>query len=253
MKKLKKFFTYGSYDETALLNWTMHRWDTSENFHKMAVGYRMAAETVAKDLLKDNTDKQADKEIFPLMFLYEQATELYLKSILLILFRICGEKNNKEIKKQTKTHDLKELMDNLFTYADMCNKNNTCEKDLAILKDYVDERIYMAIHIPEVQDYKKDPENTEAYIQQERYYETELIDGATRDQRRDAFLTMRYPTDLGPNGYFYAETYDNVPVDIRYLAYGFREILNVLDNLQIRYSLIEENMKNKEEMNPCPD
>ena len=248
-KKLKKFFTYGNYDETALLNWTMNRWDTSENYYKMAVGYQMAAETVAKDLLRDNTDKQADKEIFPLMFLYEQATELYLKSILLILFRICSEKSNKDIRENIGIHNLKELLDKLFRYADMYDKNNTCRKDLALLKDYVDERIYMAIHIPEAQDYKKDPDD----IQQERYYETKLIDGATRDQRKNVFLAMRYPTDLDHNGYFYAETYDNVPVDIRYLAYGFREILNILYNLQMKYSLIEENMKNKEETNPCPN
>ena len=224
-------FAYGYPNETAFLNWTMNRWDTSENFYKMAEGYRYAAETVVNSLLADNSNHIADKVIFPLLFLCEQAVELYLKSILQILCRLCGKNYNNEVRKKSIKHDLGKLVDCLLETEKALPQNSSCEQDLKPLTDYINERIKVMEKLITIANQDK----SKSEIKQ-------LID----KQRDSLFLTMRYPADNKLSGSFYVETYENVPVDLRYLAKRFDEIYDRLEFLQYKYASIEEKKKRGE-------
>lgn len=208
----KKFFSYGKPNETALMNWTMHNGEVAENFYKMAVGYRGAAETLVSDLLKDNRDKRADKEVFPLLFLYEQAVELYLKSILIILYRLNGESDSQKVGEKLKKHALQELLEMLYEVVDNVDDKNDCRRALEPLEVYVAERIG---HM-----------------------------GADSKEQKQTFFTMRFPADTTLNSYFYVGTYDNVPIDLRYLSDQFEIILDRLDGLQGKYTDMEWNRNN---------
>lgn len=165
----KKIFSYGKPDTTALLNWTMNMGEEAENYYKMATGYNKAANVLARHLLIDNQDKNMDQEIFPLLFLYEQAVELYLKSILINLYKLCGEQDKEKIGKELVTHDLLKLINLFYQKADQFSENNDNRKKLQQLKNYIDER----------------------------------IEKAKGKNTNEVFLTMRYPADIALKGFLY--------------------------------------------------
>lgn len=196
-------FSYGMPTQTALLNWPMDKHDVPENFYKMAQGYQQAAMMILKDLLCENRNKRADKISFPLLFLLNQSIELYLKSILLYLYLLNGKTLNElKIKTQLKGHEIETLIGYL------CDETRKLDKAINI-NDWLKELLS---------------------------YSKELSNLASDKQKKKIFDSMRYPADLDLQGFFYADTYENVPLNLARCYEQFDIIYQRLDGMQGKFA-----------------
>ena len=203
------FFTGGGGNTSAILTWTMQCTTPSEEHYKMAQGYAQAAKIVIESLLQDNRNKRADKIVFPLLFLTEQAVELYLKSILIVIDELNG--GNHDIQK---THDLKKLYDNVCTAVLDVEPTSDFREGLKALEVYLSER---AALIPD-----------------------------DEVQQREAFFAMRFPTTIKKKGYFYVNQMENIYFSLVNYYRTFPEILDRLDGYQCRYAYMLEQKQTNE-------
>ena len=91
------FGNASNYKKTAYLNWVIQKDRPIENLKKMADTYFNSAELLLDQCLSDNSDKKADKLIFPILFDIVHGIELYLKSIDSILNIILNRKKTKKL------------------------------------------------------------------------------------------------------------------------------------------------------------
>lgn len=91
------FGNANNYKKTAYLNWVIQKDRPIENLKKMADTYFNSAELLLDQCLSDNSDKKADKLIFPILFDIVHGIELYLKSIDSILNIILNRKKTKKL------------------------------------------------------------------------------------------------------------------------------------------------------------
>ena len=189
--------------QTALLNWPMGKHDMPENFYKMAHGYQQAAMIIVKDLLRENRNKPADKISFPLLFLLNQSGALYLKSIMLYLYLPNGKTlNESKIKTQLKGHEIETLIGYL--------RDEAREFDKSI--------------------------NINDWLKELLSYSKELSNLASDKQKKKIFDSMRYPADLDLQGFFYADTYENVPFNLARCYEQFDIIFQRLDGMQQKFA-----------------
>lgn len=97
-KSLKSpFGNVSNYKTTAYLNWVIRKDEHIEYLKKMADAYFNSAELLLANCLSDNSDKKADKLIFPILFDIVHGIELYLKSIDSILNIILNTKKTQKL------------------------------------------------------------------------------------------------------------------------------------------------------------
>lgn len=106
-------FSSGTHDEVAILNWNTQCKSFGDLLARHAQAYMQGAKVLCTLCLPNI--KNADVQIFPILILFTQGYELYLKAIRWALNEING-KESKNIK--DKNHDLLKInkeIENLFT------------------------------------------------------------------------------------------------------------------------------------------
>lgn len=188
---MKKIFTHNiDVNKTAFLNWRIDRYEYINNMIKIAEGYMKSSLILTKQLLIDNSMKDADIVIFPIIFSANHAIELYLKAITWTL----NELLEKE-KKIEGSHNIKQIFDTVKSRVDQyeVTKENKKEfKRLTVgLQEYIDE----------------------------------LFDLLSRNgSKKEQMDFSRYPFDQKYNNHFYVENFDNVVIDLENFYIRFEEI-----------------------------
>jgi len=93
-QNMESCFSFNPDDsKNAYLTWRMRNGDTSGRFKMLSGGYLEIAQKEIKELLVDNSARQADIYIFPILFDLVHGIELGLKSLNYRLRHIVGEQD----------------------------------------------------------------------------------------------------------------------------------------------------------------
>lgn len=193
-KNAKPIFSYNAdISKNAYMNWRIYGHDIANNLIVLENGFEIAAKQMMKSILEDNTSKQADVLIFPIMYAVDQSIELYLKAIIYDLEELESETTNNYT-----THDIRSLFNRmLFLIKKQQKTTKGLQAHVTPLQEYIDE-LYSYIV------------DTNGKIH---------IDFA------------RYPFDTDKNPHFYVCTTENVVVDVENLLQRYSEIMNCLEGL----------------------
>ena len=81
-KKMETVFDSNANDrKNAYLSWRMKGRNISERFKQLSNGYFQVSQNIIEELLKNNLDRQADIQIFPVLFGIVHGIELSLKAL----------------------------------------------------------------------------------------------------------------------------------------------------------------------------
>lgn len=117
-------FDKGTNSEQAYLNWmTLYKSDY-ELLYGQAESYMVTAKVLSETCCQDNGDKKADTWIFPILCLFSQGYELYLKAIRSILYHLNG-KNNSSVKKCN--HNVDSIKNEIFNMLTVLNNETKKE------------------------------------------------------------------------------------------------------------------------------
>lgn len=190
-------------NKTAYMNWRTHSWDSVGNLVVIAEGFEQAAKRLITGVLIDNSSKDADILIFPILYSIDQSIELYLKAILYKLEFLDSKKPSNYT-----THDILQLFMEMKSKVQNRHGN---KQEFAVylsgLQEYLDE-LYKYIR----------PQGV----------------------RKPAIDFARYPFDTNRNPHFYVATTENVMIDLENLLSRIEEIFDILDGL---YLMCEEELE----------
>lgn len=202
--KHKVFSSNFDIRKNAYMNWRTDKDDIARNFLTLGSGFKEAANILINDILIDNSSKQADILVFPILYSINQSIELYIKAILYNLKTI---KPNRFI--DIYGHDIRELFDDMIYQIE--NIEGT-------LNDF-----YNAV------------ESLVSYIK-ELYSFIETEDGKLQME------FARYPVNRNNDPYFYIAQYENVVVDVENLLTWYDGIMDSLEGIYLKYEHeMEEN------------
>lgn len=197
LKNRVEIFSYNNdIEKNAYMNWRTDSKEKGYNIYVVAQGYATAANILIKEILRDNTDKKADKLIFPILYNINQAIELYEKSIIVILKEIEKEEYN-----IPNSHDIKQHFNEMSANIKKHEaKTKGLEKHFKVLSNYIDD-LYRFIKV---------------------------------DNKVEMDFS-RYPIKPNGDNYFYIEDKDNVTVDIENLNTILNEIIDILEGFILMY------------------
>ncbi|HBJ1649821.1 TPA: hypothetical protein LA460_000610 [Clostridium botulinum] len=102
---MKDIFSYNlDIDKNAYMNWRTNKHEHINNMIVIAKGFMMSSIILAEQMLNNNTNKNADIVIYPILFNANHAIELYLKAISWTLNVILDKD-----KKIEGSHDIKQI------------------------------------------------------------------------------------------------------------------------------------------------
>ena len=193
-------FSYNAdINKNAYLNWRTQSGNTPENLKVLADGFSSAALMLLNSLIQDNTLKEADTVIMPILYSIDQSIELYLKATIKVLSKISGTDE-----KVSTTHDILQLYDSLISKIEKKEvKKKGLQKQFQELESYIHE-LYSYIKPKGVNKPK--------------------IDFA------------RYPIDTDGTEHFYVAETENVTIDLENLKNRFEDISESLDCIYSFYS-----------------
>ena len=161
-------------------------------------GFEEAAKQMIESILADNSLKQADILIFPIMYAVDQSIELYLKAIIYNLEELeTGAPNNYT------THDIRSLF---TTMMSLIKKQEQKTKGL------------------------------KAYVAPLKEYIEELYSYIADSKGKMKMDFARYPFDTDRNPHFYVCTMENVVVDVENFLNRYSEIMSCLEGLCCMYA-----------------
>ncbi|PWT28763.1 hypothetical protein [Butyrivibrio fibrisolvens] len=207
----QEVFSQGMVENTAYLNWRTDHYNDIHNYTVLGDGFSKAAVILMDKILEDNTDKKGDVLIFPIFYDIDQAIEVYLKAILLVLNELIGNK-----KESFTDHDIKQL------YCQMKSRIEKIEDSTKGLQSFL--------------------EPLSSYI----YDLYSKIDYSEVGLKKTVHIDFaRYPVTTAGTQHFYVKSYENEVVDIDNLRKRFSEVMNCLENL---FCLYEDKLNNLKEM-----
>lgn len=209
------FSTNGDIKKNAYLNWLPQKHRYAQNFICMAEGYISSAISLIQLCLDDNKDHIADTYIYPIIFLINQAIELYEKSILLSLNILLNKKE-----RLITGHDI-------FEYWVLAKK---------LIKEYG-----FGVGC--------DKDDFEKMIQDLEKYLDELNNELENSPDRDKLFFTRYPTNRKSRNYYYIDSATNVVVDLECLLSITKSIKDCLNNLSWYYSGLSDEVLLIDEVN----
>nr|WP_322624852.1 hypothetical protein [uncultured Flavobacterium sp.] len=185
------------YKKIAFLNWRISTDDHIINLLNIADGFLRSAGELSNVCLKDNSDKKADIIIFPILFNLNHGIELYLKSLNWTLNKLLGY--NRDIEGN---HNILQLYNMIYSKFKKYQGNIKCRDFLLATKElkvYIDE-LYEKI-------------------------------GAT--ELNDKMDFSRYSFKKGKNSenHFYAQTSENIEIDLENLLEIINCIKDKLDSI----------------------
>ena len=207
-QKAKSIFSFNSdISKNAYMNWRFCGNNIAENLVVLENGFESAAKQLMKSILDDNTSKQADVLIFPIVYAIDHSIELYLKAIICNLEQLQTEKSQ-----NWKTHDIRKLFN---TMVSLISKEKVdkkmLEERISPLKEYIDE-LY-------------------SYITDKDEKEKEKKEG------KPQMDFARYPFDTERNPYFYVCATNNVVIDIENLLSRYSDIMERLEGIYLMYEV----------------
>lgn len=207
---MKKIFSYNAdINKTAYMNWRIEKYEDINNLIKMADGYMKSSLMLNNNMLIDNKSKDADIVIFPILFNANHAIELYLKAITWTL--------NILLVKGTKIEG-----------------QHNIEQIFNIVKSRVNE---YEIDKERKKQFKQMISNLQEYIDE--------LFSLIKSSKKDNMDFSRYPFDQHYKNHFYAETFDNVVVDLENFSKRFEEIGKNLKMIAEHY--LYDHLKMQEE------
>lgn len=201
---MKNVFSYNEdINKTAYLNWRTNEHEPIHNMNVLAKGYMLGAEEMIRNCLEYNRiDKRADAMIFPILFSFNQAIELYLKSLYWSLNILLGYKSAYK-----ENHDIRGIW--------LTVKKKVFEFGFDI--EGASEESFNNMTKP-----------LEAYI-------NELTDKINiNNDINTAFYNIdfsRYPLNNRKEKHFYIAEYNNEVVDLEYFLAVVEEVYASLDAL----------------------
>lgn len=203
---MKKIFNSrnSDIDKTAFMNWRTNPHEPIQNMNVIANGYFQSAFTLAENCLNDNSNKQADILIFPMLFSVNHAIELYTKSI-------CWSMNI------------------LLNYNSTFKENHDIRGIGLTAKQKIKEFGFREGH--EETEFNKMIINLEVYLD-------DLVNTIADNDVNNAYLNIdfsRYPTNNHNEYHFYLKTYENVTLDLEYFIEIFKDINACLNSLSNYY------------------
>ncbi|WP_346891224.1 hypothetical protein [Clostridium sp. UBA3887] len=190
---MKNIFSYNAnINKNAYMNWRIDKHEYISNMIKIAEGYMKSSIILCEEMLGNNWRNDADIVIFPILFNANHAIELYLKSITWTLNILLKE--NRKIEGQ---HNIQQIFNTVKKRVDKYEETKERKrvfKELTNnLQEYIDELFG-------------------------------LIKTNSGKDNKDKMDFSRYPFDQNYNNHFYAETFDNVVVDLENFVQRFKEI-----------------------------
>lgn len=202
---MKDIFSYNiDINKTAFMNWRTEHHQPIQNMNVIADGYFESAILLAKDCLKDNSDRKADVLIFPILFSVNHAIELYEKSICWSLNILLGYKL-----KFKQNHDIRGIW--------------------LTIKEKIKEFGFGYGH--------EEVEFNRMIVELEAYLD-ELSKIIMSKNINDAYQNIdfsRYPINNHDEYHFYLKTYENVVVDLENFISIFEKIRDSLSRLADYY------------------
>ena len=186
------------------MNWRTNPHEPIQNMNVIANGYFQSAFTLAENCLNDNSNKQADILIFPMLFSVNHAIELYTKSI-------CWSMNI------------------LLNYNSTFKENHDIRGIGLTAKQKIKEFGFREGH--EETEFNKMIINLEVYLD-------DLVNTIADNDVNNAYLNIdfsRYPTNNHNEYHFYLKTYENVTLDLEYFIEIFKDINACLNSLSNYY------------------
>ena len=182
-------------DKIAFLNWRMSPYAEISNLLEMAEGYMVSAISLAKVCLNDNSHKQADILIFPMVTNINHGIELYLKGMIWTLNKIMETDGRIE-----QGHNIRQLLSTVRSKIAQYNGRISLkgfDEEVGELIGYVNE-LYTRI-------------------------------GAT--DKKDRLDFSRYPFDTKYEFHFYVTEMGNVEIDLENFVLRFESIFRKLHDL----------------------
>lgn len=184
-------------EKNAYMNWQTQEDDLAGNLVVLARGFKLSAEKLMNDILSDNSSKDADILIFPIMYSIDQSIELYLKAVIFELEKLMMENHNKY-----RTHDIRLLLQTVVSKIKIKGiKTKGLQNHINPLVEYINE---LYSHI------------------------------ALEDQNPKMDFA-RYPFDADKNPHFYICINENIVVDIENLKKRYDEIIESVESLYFLY------------------
>ena len=205
---MKKVFSYNAdINKTAYLNWRTNEHEPIHNMNVLAQGYMLGATVMIDDCLENNiVDCRADAMIFPILFSFNQAIELYLKSLYWSINILLGYKSGYK-----ENHDIRGIWltvkQKVFEFG--FNVEGASEEGFTNMTKTLESYIY------------------------------ELTDKIKiNNDVNTAFHNIdfsRYPLNNRKEKHFYVTEYDNVVVDLENFLSVVKEVYDTLDRLASFY------------------
>jgi hypothetical protein len=184
------------------MNWRLKNGDTARNLHEQAEGFAGAAISLMEQILHSNVGKRADSWIFPIFMCINHSIEIYLKSV---LYEVKQQEIVQDLTVKT-NHNIKRILEDV---EQELNKINCKHKIDGFPEMY---------------------SNLSEYI-------LELCQNVPSEKLSEF---MRYPIDIRNNQYFYANSDENVIVDIENLLSRFKQIADDLDRMYLWIESMDE-------------
>lgn len=183
------------------MNWLTQKHSHIQNFKYFAEGYISSAISLIELCLNDNKDHKADTYIYPIIFLINQAVELYEKSILLSL-NVLLDKKERFITGH-----------NIFEYW-------------VLVKELINEYGFGV---------GREKDDFETMIQDLEKYLNELNNELGNVPDKEKMFFTRYPINRKLKNYYYIDSATNVVVNLECLLSVSKNIKDCLDSLAWYY------------------
>lgn len=222
-----KVFSYNSdINKNAIMNWRTNSHDHISNMFVLGDGFYNSAISLTKIILIDNRDHKADELIFPIVFNFNHAIEIYLKATSWILKKLLHRSEKEPFKS---THDLNKL---LASYKHLIHdfEGHNVDGKLIATTNYISE-LYKVIEIPKT--------NRSGQIEYDKNGNEVSIQDIT-------FARYALTNDLQPQ--FYITKNENITLDMVNLDLIMKSIFEELRGFAYHYeALLEARMEMEQE------
>ena len=214
-----KVFSYNeNTDKNAYMNWRTSKHDHISNMFVVGNGFYNSAISLTKIILEDNTDRKADELVFPIVFNFNHAIEIYLKATSWILKKLLYRSEKKPF---NSTHDLNKLFAS-YKHLIQDFEGNKINDRLITTESYINE-LYSVIKTPKT--------NRSGQIEYDENGNEILIQDIT-------FARYALTNDLQPQ--FYITKNENVTLDMVNLDLIMKSIFEELRGFAYHYEALHE-------------